>query len=273
MPLARIVLWLASLGGLALLARSLWFEPVPLTWAVLALVAYVALCVAGMVMPTLEMYGDAVTSALPGRREIALTFDDGPFPPTTRRVLEALNARDQRATFFMLGKKARAFPELVAELHAAGHEIAVHGWEHDRLYAWRPPNHVATDLKRSADAIEAITGARPRWFRPPMGFVSPRTVAGARKAKLELVAWSVRGYDGLPRATPDTVLDRVERGLVDGAVVLLHDAAERDDFVPASVTAMERLLDAVAARGLRSVTLSELLDPDREQPAPAEHPS
>lgn len=258
MPPARIALWLSSIAGISLLVRSLWFEPVPMGVAVGAMVAYLVLCVAGMIFPAFEMFGDAVSRAEPGPRLIALTFDDGPYPPTTRKVLEALAKAEQRATFFVVARKAQKYPELVKEMVEAGHEIALHGFQHDRLFAWRTPSHVQMDLRRSRDALTPLLAKPPRWFRPPMGMVSPRTAAGARKAGVELAAWSVRAFDGTAGATPERVTERITAGLKDGAIVLLHDAAEHDDFEPAGVAALPGILDAMAARGLTSVTLSEL---------------
>ncbi len=258
MPPARIALWLASLAGIALLVRSLWFEPVPMEIAVSAMLGYVALCTAGLILPWLEMFGDAVSKAEPGPRLVALTFDDGPYPPTTRKVLDHLSEADQKATFFVLAAKAKKYPELIKEIHEAGHEIAMHGFRHDRLYAWRTPKQVQEDIAQCEQVLEPLTQTRPRWFRPPMGMVSPRTAAGARKAKVEVVAWSVRAYDGLESSDPERVRTRIEGGLRDGAIVLMHDAAESDDFEPASIKVLPDVLKALAARGLRSVTMSEL---------------
>jgi peptidoglycan-N-acetylglucosamine deacetylase len=259
-PAARIGLWVASIGGLALLARSLWIEPVPTWLAVTALVAYVAYCTAGTLVPQLEMYGDVVWRCEPGQRAVALTFDDGPHPETTRRVLELLAASGQRATFFVVGKKAEAHPDVLREIHAAGHAIGLHGHAHHRLYSLKSPSFVSADIRRTQQAIEAIVGVRPALFRPPIGYMTPRTVVGARRAGVSLIAWSVRSIDGLGGADPARVARRVARGLVDGAIVALHDAAERDDFEPASVKALPRILSELERRRLRSVRLDELLE-------------
>ncbi len=276
MPPARIVLWLASLAGIALLVRSLWFEPVPMGIAVSAMTAYLVLCVLGVIFPWLEMFGDAVSKAEPGPRLVALTFDDGPFPPTTREVLSHLSEAGHKATFFVLAAKAKRFPELIKEIHEAGHEIALHGFRHDRLYAWRTPKQVQEDIAQCVAVLEPLTETKPRWFRPPMGMVSPRTAAGARKAGVEIAAWSVRAYDGFETSDPDRVRNRIESGLRDGAIILMHDAAEHDDFEPVSVKVLPDVLKALAARGLRSVTLSELFGGEaeaEEAPASAEEES
>ena len=259
MPAARIALWVASIGGVALLGRSLLVGPVPTWLAVSALVAYVAFCTAGVLVPQLEMYGDMVWRLDSGLGAVALTFDDGPHPVTTRRVLASLAEAGQQATFFVVGRKAEAHPEVIREIHEAGHAIGLHGYAHDRLYSLKDPKYVERDIKRSQDAIEAICGVRPTLFRPPIGYTTPRTVVGARRAGVTIVAWSVRSIDGLGKTDPERVTRRVVRGLSDGAIVALHDASELDDFEPASVLALPRILEELERSGLRSVRLDEIL--------------
>lgn len=259
MPPARIVLWVTSIGGLALLARSLVMGPVPMWFAVTAFIAYATLCTVGVLMPQLEMYGDVISRAEPGGRAVALTFDDGPFPETTRQVLEILERGGHKATFFVVGRKARLYPKLLEDMRAAGHEIALHGYQHDRLFALKTPRYVAEDIEQARGVIESAIGERPEWFRPPVGYVSTRTAAGAKRAGARLVAWSARGVDGIGETDPERVAERVTKKIDDGAIVLLHDAAEHDDFVPATIAALPDILADIDAKGLRAVTLSELL--------------
>jgi peptidoglycan/xylan/chitin deacetylase (PgdA/CDA1 family) len=260
MPPARIALWVASAGGIALLARTLWLGPVPTWFAVIAFLAYATYCTLGVLVPQLEMYGDVEWRAEPGAKAVALTFDDGPNPKTTRRVLAILAERGHKGTFFVVGRKARLHPEVLREIHEAGHSIGLHGYQHDRLYSFKAPRYVMADIERTQRAVEDAAGVRPILFRPPVGYVSSRTAVGAKKAGVRVVAWSARGIDGLRETDPDRVAERVEKKLVDGAIVLLHDAAERDDFEPGTIAALPRILDSLEERGLRSVTVEELLD-------------
>lgn len=259
MPPARIVLWVASVGGLALLARTLLIEPLPTWVAVSAFVAYAAYCTVGVLWPQLEMYGDVEWRAAPGAKAIALTFDDGPNPKTTRKVLQILSRGGHRATFFVVGRKALEHADVIREIHAAGHEIGLHGYQHDRLYSLKPPKYVADDIARTQRAVEQACGLRPSLFRPPVGYLSSRTAAGAKRAGVRTIAWSARGVDGVGPTDAERVYQRIEEKLVDGAIVLLHDAAERDDFEPASVEILPRLLEEIEDRGLRTATVSELL--------------
>ena len=253
------MLWVASIGAVALAARSLLLGPVPPFVAWLAFVAYVGVAVTGVLVPHLEMFGEVVSRGPLDVRAVALTFDDGPSPLTTPRVLAALAEAGAKATFFVLGAKAEAHPDVLRAIVAAGHAIGIHGYDHHRLYAMLTPSAVLQDITRARDVVERETGVRAKWFRPPVGQVSPRTAAGARRAGVPIVAWSVRGLDGLRGRTAEQVVARITRGLVPGAIVLLHDAAENEDFEPASIAALPRVLSAMKEKGLATVTLDELL--------------
>jgi len=245
-----------SLGGLALLARSLLGDPPPLWLAVTALLVYVVFATLGVVFPQLETYGDVLWR---GSHGVALTFDDGPHPETTRRVLAILAGRGQRATFFVVGRKVALYPDVVKEIHDAGHALGLHGYHHDRLFSFKSPAYVRADIERTQQAIEAACGERPSLFRPPIGHVSSRTARGASLAGVALVAWSLRVFDGVAKPAPERVLARIRRGLRPGAIVLLHDAAERDDFEPTSIEALPAILDLIAERGLRCLRIDEML--------------
>ena len=111
---------------------------------------------------------------------VALTFDDGPDPASTPAFLDLLAARRLHATFFLLGSMVARAPRLAAEIAAAGHEIAVHGWDH-RYTILRGPGAVFSDLARASDAVSGATGTRPRFFRPPYGVLSSGAVLAARR--------------------------------------------------------------------------------------------
>jgi peptidoglycan/xylan/chitin deacetylase (PgdA/CDA1 family) len=250
--------FLASTAGFGTLAAHAVLRVEPGV-AVLAALGWGTVATTGVVLPGLEMYGRVVSRGPAGRAHVALTFDDGPHPVTTRRVLEALAPTRHRATFFVLGEKARRHPDVVRQIRAGGHTLGVHGDFHDRLHSFRMPSRVRDQIVRAADAVEAATGARPRFFRPPLGHTSLTTVRGARRAGVTLVGWSSRGYDGIRGRSPEAVVMRVGRTLTEGAIVMLHDAAEHDDFEPASVAALPRLLALLDERGLTSVGLDALL--------------
>jgi peptidoglycan/xylan/chitin deacetylase (PgdA/CDA1 family) len=255
----RGVLYVASATGLALLARSLLLAPLPLWIALLAFASYGAIVLAGVLLPQLEMYGPVVWRGPRGSASVALTFDDGPHPEHTLRVLDILDDYGVKATFFVLGSKADKHPQIIAEIAQRGHEIGVHGYDHDRFSSLRTAARIEADVARAIAVVERITGVRPTLYRPPVGHVSPRTDTAASRLDLDIVAWSVRGRDGVEGARPAQVAARVIRGLKPGAIVLLHDAAEHDDRVPASIEALPAILRAAASQGLSFTPAGEFV--------------
>ncbi|BFV61084.1 polysaccharide deacetylase family protein [Kitasatospora sp. CMC57] len=154
---------------------------------------------------------------------VALTFDDGPDPAGTPRFLDRLDALGVRATFFVLGSMLERAPELGRELAARGHEVAVHGWYHRPQ--WRPsPGRDARELRRTVEAVTALCGRRPVWYRPPYGVLTAGLLAAARELELRPVLWTAWGKDWTTRATPASVYRTLRPDLCGGATVLLHDS-------------------------------------------------
>jgi peptidoglycan-N-acetylglucosamine deacetylase len=213
-----------------------------------------ALVHAGPALAGVSPFGMRVTPALVGRgREdhVALTFDDGPDPESTPAFLEALDGLGWHATFFMLGTMARRAPGLVAEVAAAGHEIAVHGDEHRNMLR-RTPRGAADDIRRCRDTLADASGREPAWFRPPFGILSYGALRGARRTGLRTVLWTTWGRDWRKEATPETVVADVLRRYVGGGTVLLHDSD--CESYPGSwrsaLGALPRLGDELSSRGL-----------------------
>ncbi|MGC9670792.1 polysaccharide deacetylase family protein [Planosporangium sp. 12N6] len=189
---------------------------------------------------------------------VALTFDDGPDPASTPAFLDLLHDRAVRATFFLLGDMLSRAPELGAELVAAGHEVAVHGWQH-RCHLARGPRATYDDLARARDLIGAATGRQPRWFRPPYGVLTTAALYAARRLDLTPVLWTAWGRDWEARATPESVLTTVTRRLRGGGTVLLHDSdcTSAPGSWRRTLAALPALIDGVRSRGLRLGPLAE----------------
>ena len=257
LPAARLGMWAFAATGITLGARAVLTTPAPLGATLLGFGSYCVLGTLGVFWPERGMYG-TVFARGPAVAQLALTFDDGPSPETTPRVLAILAQHGAKACFFVMGRKAKAHPELLREIVAAGHELGLHGYEHDRLFSLRGTRYVQHDIARTRDAIESAGVPASRWFRPPIGFVSHLTVWGARAAGVTLVGASTRALDGFAGAKSERVAARLVRGAVPGAILALHDASEHDDYLPASLEALPSLLAAAAERKLSCVTLSSL---------------
>ncbi|MBT3152564.1 polysaccharide deacetylase family protein [Streptomyces sp. CHD11] len=153
---------------------------------------------------------------------VALTFDDGPDPESTPRFLDALEALGVRATFFVLGDGVLRHPSVVRETVRRGHEVALHGWSHDRPWLPGPVDDVRA-LLRAAGTVRELTGHDPRWYRPPYGILTSGRWAAARTAGLRPVLWTAWGRDWTADATPASVRSAVAAGLRGGGTLLLHD--------------------------------------------------
>jgi peptidoglycan/xylan/chitin deacetylase (PgdA/CDA1 family) len=247
----------ALLPGAALILALV--RPAWLWWMAPGLLAYLALISIGVMWPSLAMFAPVLSRVTGAGDAIALTFDDGPSPRSTRKVLAVLAQFGAHGTFFVLGSKGRQCPDVLADIGKAGHDIGVHGDAHDRLLSLRHPKRIIEDLVRASNTVEHATGVRPRFFRPPIGHVSPRTAKAARHLGLTLVGWTVRARDGLARATAHVAQRRIIEGLRPGAIILLHDASEHEDREPAGVAALPIILEEARRRGLRCLTLSDLL--------------
>jgi peptidoglycan/xylan/chitin deacetylase (PgdA/CDA1 family) len=189
---------------------------------------------------------------------VALTFDDGPDPASTPAFLDALDRLGWRATFFMLGSMVDRAPALAAEVAAAGHEVAVHGYQH-RSELLRGPRAVIDDLDLAVDSVASASGRWPVWFRPPYGSLSTAGLVAARRQRLRPVLWSTWGRDWRAEATPATVVDDVTRHLGPGATVLLHDSdcTSAPGAWRSALGALDALGEQFAARGLTVGPLAE----------------
>jgi len=198
------------------------------------------------------------------RAELGLTFDDGPDPATTPGVLDALASAGVRATFFVLGERAAAHPELVERLLSEGHELALHGWRH--RHGWiRAPWEAYADVVRGARELERLAGARPRFFRPPHGAYTWAQQAAIRKLGLTPVHWTVEAHDWHPGYGPEDVVRRVVEGVLPGGgqiegampgdVIVMHDAGPGGKTTAA---ALPELLAELRRRGFDPKPLGSL---------------
>jgi peptidoglycan/xylan/chitin deacetylase (PgdA/CDA1 family) len=184
----------------------------------------------GVVAPSSELFGPTLRYTASSRK-IALTFDDGPNPAVTPRLLELFDRYSVRATFFMIGKFVRACPELVKEICARGHLIGNHSDTHANLI-FRSRAGIRGELARCQDAIAAVTHAEPpRWMRPPYGYRSPMLRGEIHRAGMRgVMMWSKMCWDWNPQP-PERLIERLSRvarpDQPHGDIVVMHDGDHR----------------------------------------------
>lgn len=195
--------------------------------------------------------------SLPSRTgAVALTFDDGPDPQWTPRVLDALAASGATASFFLLGGKASKHPELVERLRAAGHTVGSHAFSHRNLRGLRSAE-VREEMRQAAATLAAITGEAPRWFRPPYGAYSPASLWECFRSGAATVLWNRDPMDYRARSAEE-ILARMGP-LQAGDVVLMHDR------LAATVEVLPEILARIEDAGLRAMSLDGVFLPPRHR--------
>jgi len=202
------------------------------------------------------VFGRAMSRLPAGLRDVSLTFDDGPNPEATPRILDVLAAAGAHASFFVLGRHADRWPHLVRRMAAEGHQLANHGYWHRKLHR-RTPAYVRDDLVRGTDAILSATGlASLRHFRAPHGFRNPWVTPIAASLGQRTVGWSLGVWDSA-RPGAEEIARRALAGLAPRSILLLHDGdgydADGDRLQTAE--ALPLILQGLRDRGLRVVTL------------------
>lgn len=187
-------------------------------------------------------------------QRVWLTIDDGP-SADTGAMLDLLDAHAAQATFFVVGERARARPELLREIVRRGHGLGNHSATHPQAWFWAlSPRRMRAEIARAQTTVRELAGVAPRWFRAVVGMANPFVSVVLRDEGLARVAWSARGFDAVS-ANSARVVARIERRLAPGAIVLLHEGAKHGR----NVETLGLLLQRMDALGYRSV-LPEQVD-------------
>ena len=182
---------------------------------------------------------------------VALTFDDGPYPGYTERILEILREKDVRATFFVIGVHVEKRPELARLIVKEGHEIANHTYSHPNLTRLGK-KEVLEELGRTRRLITDKTGIDSGYFRPPGGRINRRIFRLARENGYEPVLWTVLPRDHEPSVPEDILVSRVINGSMNEGIVCMHNGIDR------TINALDDIIDRLRMKGFRFVTITEL---------------
>jgi peptidoglycan/xylan/chitin deacetylase (PgdA/CDA1 family) len=209
--------------------------------------------------PRSQLLGPNITrlsAAACRRREIAITFDDGPDPDITRRVLDTLDRAGAGATFFCVGSRALAQPAIVREIVCRGHAVENHSQRHSVAFGCYGLGRLRREIAGAQGVLTALAGRAPEFFRAPFGVRNPLLDPVLARLGLRYVSWTRRGYDGVG-GDAERVLSRLSDGLAAGDVLVLHDGSSMRARLerPPVLEVLPRLLEQAADRGLKPVTL------------------
>ncbi|OGR82844.1 MAG: hypothetical protein A2901_03955 [Elusimicrobia bacterium RIFCSPLOWO2_01_FULL_54_10] len=183
-------------------------------------------------------------------KTLAFTFDDGPHPGHTERLLQVLRAAKVRATFFVVGRQVELFPEILKLIAKDGHEIGNHTYSHPDMRTLEPAA-IAEELAKTEKLVFAVTGRKMKYFRPPGGRYNPSVVAAAKTQGYEMVLWSVLPEDHA-RPPASVIRSRVLSTAKGGGIVLMHSGVEN------TLESLPGIIAALRDRGYKFKTVSQM---------------
>lgn len=208
-----------------------------------------------------ETRGEIVWEVPTQEKVIALTFDDGPSPEDTPDILKLLAEYDAKATFFIIGKHAERYPDIVRQEVEAGHELANHTFNHPFFNNRSSLDAMKKEIEQTEEILTRITGQKPALFRPPGGYYSDRLIDAARAFHYQVVLWSWhQDTEDWKRPGIHKIVNKVLRNARNGDIILFHDfVGGKSQTVPA----LQQILPELKQRGFRFVTVSELIGYDQ----------
>lgn len=186
--------------------------------------------------------------------KIALTFDDGPHPELTPKVLELLEKYNAKATFFCIGKNVKANPEVLQLIDFKKHTIGNHSFSHSKKIDFNDKKNWLEEINSTDLEIQKIISKKPEFFRPPFGVTTPHLAKAIGETQHKVIGWNVRSFDTVSNQTSEKVVERILKKVKPGSIILLHD------HLPGIILILEQLLPALQKRNFKFVTVDELIN-------------
>jgi peptidoglycan/xylan/chitin deacetylase (PgdA/CDA1 family) len=181
---------------------------------------------------------------------VALTFDDGPDPVDTPRLLDLLREKNVKATFFVVGQRAERHPEIVRRAWEEGHLIGNHTWSHRPLFCFLTPRRLRSEIERGSECIGRICGTKTHYFRSPVGLRHPLLRFALKEAGLEYISWRIRSYDTMIR-NPNFLARRILSKVASRDIILMHDRLPKGAHVMLEI--LPGVIDELKERGFEFV--------------------
>jgi len=244
------VLCLAIVGVLLVLT---YFFSVPFILYMLVLLVWLLLTVAGSSFIGWNYHLHSLNhNKRIALHQVAITFDDGPHPHFTPKVLELLKKYNAKATFFCIGKNVEAHPELFQKLIAQGHTVGNHTYSHARTFGFFSSEMVLNELQKTNKLINEVSGLNLKMYRPAFGVTNPNIKKALQQTSFTSIGWSKRSLD-TTNISENSIVNRITKNLHKGDIILLHDTSAK------SIAVLERLLLFLQSNKMQAVTVDELL--------------
>ncbi len=218
----------------------------------LLLIAYSLIVFWGCYYVGSDFFIKIVCKAKTDKKEIAISFDDGPAKNYTAAILKILKTENVKATFFCIGSRIAGNEDLLKQVNTEGHIIGNHSYSHHFWFDMYSAKKMQDDLKQMDTAMEAVTGLKPKLFRPPYGVTNPNLKKAIIKGGYTPVGWSLRSMDTVIK-DKENLLNKINAGIKPGAVFLFHDSSKT------TVEALPEFIKEVKKRGYEIIPLDKLL--------------
>jgi len=245
-----LISFLSSVVLLALLCYSFawtyWFLLLPL-------LIFKFILIYGSAVIQFDFYLNAFNSGKGDKKEIAITFDDGPHAVYTPQVLELLKSFAAPATFFVIGKKIKGNELILKNIYEQGHIIGNHSFSHSFFIDFKNTKGFMEEINQTSQEIKNITGQMPLLFRPPYGVTTPHIASAVKKLNLSVVGWNVRSLD-TTNDSEEQIAERVAKQVKAGGIILFHDTSTK------TVAVLKQTLNFAKENGFKIVSLEHLLN-------------
>lgn len=216
------------------------------------LVCYAAILAYGSSTLSSNYYIKALCKNAKKQDQISITFDDGPSGLHTEKLLDILQKYDAKASFFVIGSKAKEQTELIKRMHSEGHTIGNHTFYHQHKFPILNTKAQITEIKSTRYVLERL-GVKTKLFRPPFGVTNPRIARAIKRTRQVTIGWSIRSFD-TKGGDKEKVLQRITSRIKGGDIILLHDNAKNSEWI------LEQVLIYLKGKNIKAVTVEELLD-------------
>ena len=230
------------------------YTSIGIVWYVVVGAVWLSLMVTGSVLLSMDFYLKSHHRGY-GEKALALTFDDGPHPEYTPAVLDLLKLHDIQAAFFVIGRNATQYPQLIRRIDLENHVLGGHSFSHHFFFDLFPARKMREEMKQTAEAVEEVTGRRMRWFRPPYSVTNPTLALALRQKGYYSIGWSLKSRDTVAQE-PETVVNRILEKVRPGDMILFHDNRK------VTAGALALLIPALKERGFSFARPDELLKLD-----------
>lgn len=235
------------------------YTKAPFFFIFMLIILYIAVFFVGVFFHNTALFAPIFVPDKKMGKVVAFTFDDGPNPVTTPKIIDILKEKGVKATFFCIGKYVKKEPELVRRIHQGGHQVANHTETHPFLINFHSTKGLKREIISCQEVIRSITGHRPGYFRQVCGLVNISLGPVLKELDLILVGWQLSSRD-LHKKTPEELVSRIKKKIRPGAIVLFHDGGEpnpkkRDDSLS---KALPEIIDHLREEGFSFLTVEEL---------------